>query len=126
MSQVFWLEPQTSEASPLLRAALQRWGFAIQEGSGDGTFILVADRPSSAFIPFSATEILWWVKEGSPEEVSEVLSHCPGWVIRQDSSLEAVKTALQHLRNRDLGSEGWLRQTERAMNIRMLERLMKG
>jgi len=122
MSQVFWLEPQASEASPLLRAALLKWGFAIQEGPGDGTYILVADRPFSSFIPFSATEILWWVKEGSPEEVSEVLSHCPGWVIRQDSSLEAVQTALQHLRNRDLGSEGWLRQM---LHLATLEELLR-
>ena len=122
MSQVYWLEPQTSERSPLLRQALLGWGFLIREGGGEGTMILVADRPSSAFIASNATEILWWVKEGSPEEVSEVLSHCPGWVICQNTPLESVKTALDHLQNRDLGSEGWLRQM---LHLATLDELLR-
>jgi len=122
MSQVFWLEPQASEHSLLLRHVLREWGFQIQEGSGEGTLVLVADRPSASFIPFNATEILWWVKEGSPEEVSEVLSHCPGWVIRQNTPLEAVKSALEHLQSRDLGSEGWLRQM---LHLATLDELLR-
>lgn len=122
MPQVFWLEPHPSDASLQLREALHEWGFSIQAWPGEGTLVLVADRPVPALIPPNATEILWWIKEAEPEEVSEVLSRCPGWVIRQGASREAVRTALDHVRSRDLGSEGWLRQM---LHLATLDELLR-
>ncbi|HNX94140.1 MAG TPA: GGDEF domain-containing protein [Holophaga sp.] len=122
MPRIFWREPHPSPSSLRLRQALADWGFIIEDGQSEGSQIIVADRPDPGLIPVNAPEVLWWVKDGSPEEVSEVLSQCPGWVVRQDSPLEAVKSALEHLRNRDLGSEGWLRQM---LHLATLDELLR-
>lgn len=122
MRRIFWLEPHPSPESTGLREALAKWGFVVEEGRGDGSHLLVVDRPDPALIPIHATEILWWIKEGTPEEVSEVLSLCPGWVIRQSTPAQAVRTALEHLRTRDLGSEGWLR---RMLHLATLDELLR-
>jgi diguanylate cyclase (GGDEF)-like protein len=124
MPEVFWCEVHPAADSHLLQEALARWGYGVKVGPGDGTLILVADRPDSKFIPPIGKEILWWVEDGSPEEVSEILSRRPGWVLRQGSSLEVAKTALEHLRQRDLGSEGWLRQMLHLATLDELIRLI--
>jgi len=107
---------------PALRAALASWGYEVLEEPGEGTQVLVGEHPDPQRIPPQGQEILWWVAEGTPEEVSDVLSRRPGWVIRQESPLEAVREALEHLRNRDLGSEGWLRQM---LHLATLEELLR-
>lgn len=93
-----------------LRRTLESWGFTLQDTPSTGLQILVADRPDPRLIPSEATELLWWVREGTPEEVSDVLSRREGWVLRQESPLEAVRAAILHLQQRHLGGDGWLRQ----------------
>jgi diguanylate cyclase (GGDEF)-like protein len=110
MSIIHWIDVHASETAPVLRQALTDWGFQCEDGPGDGTLVVVADCPDARWIPPEGTEILWWVVDGQPEQVSEVLSLRPGWVLRQSQSLETVRAALTHLQKRDLGSEGWLRQ----------------
>ena len=122
MPDVFWCEMQPTGDSTLLRQALGQWGFDVKDGLGDGTLILIADRPDPKWIPPIGKEILWWVEDASPEEVSEVLSRRPGWVVRRSSSLELAKDSLGHLRQRDLGSEGWLRQM---LHLATLDELMR-
>lgn len=122
MAEVFWCEMQPSDRSPLLREALALWGFGVEDGPGDGTLILVSDRPDPKWIPALGKEILWWVEDASPEEVSEVLSRRPGWVVRRNRSLAMVKASLEHLRQRDLGGEGWLRQM---LHLATLDELMR-
>lgn len=122
MAEVFWCEMQPSEGSPLLREALAQWGFGVKDGPGDGTLILISDRPDPKWIPPIGKEILWWVEDASPEEVSEVLSRRPGWVVRRNSSLALAKDSLEHLRQRDLGGEGWLRQM---LHLATLDELMR-
>jgi diguanylate cyclase (GGDEF)-like protein len=68
------------------------------------------------------TELLWWVQKGDPEEVSAVLNLRPGWVLRQDRPVEAAREALEHLRQRDLGSDGWLRQM---LHLATLDELLR-
>jgi len=122
VQRIFWLEQHAAPGSAKLRKALESWGFTVEEGRGDGSHLVIVDRPDPTFIPIHATEIIWWTRDGSPEEVSEVLSHCPGWVIRQSTPIQAVRTALEHLRNRDLGSEGWLR---RMLHLATLDELLR-
>ena len=93
-----------------LKEALASWGHPVTEDPDEGTLVIVADRPEARWIPSYGTEILWWVKEGTPEAVSEVLSHRSGWVARQGEPLEQAREGLQRIRNRHLGSDGWLRQ----------------
>ncbi len=122
MSEVFWCEAQPTEKAHLLREALVQWGFQVTEGPGEGTLVLLSDRPDPRWIPPIGKEILWWVEDASPEEVSDVLSRRPGWVVRRNSSLEVAKASLSHLRQRDLGSEGWLRQM---LHLATLDELMR-
>ena len=122
MQPVYWMNVHPAQGASLLRASVAAWGFEIQDGPGDGTLLIVADRPDPRWIPTVGTEILWWVRDGNPEEVSEVLSHRPGWVLRQGLPLEAVRTALYHIKNRDLGSEGWLRQM---LHLATLDELLR-
>ena len=124
MPEVFWCEPRPLEKASLLRDAFRRWGFGITEGPGDGTLVLVVDRPDPRWIPPIGKEIFWWVQDASPEEVSDVLSRRPGWVARQGTDLESVRIALEHLRQRDLGSEGWLRQMLHLATLDELIRLI--
>ncbi|MBP1626456.1 MAG: diguanylate cyclase/phosphodiesterase & domain with sensor(s) [Holophagaceae bacterium] len=122
MTTVHLQEMLPSPQTAMLREALAAWGITVSEGPGEGTLILVGDRPDPRHIPMEGTEILWWVAGGTPEEVSDVLSRRPGWVIRQESPMESVREALEHLRNRDLGSEGWLRQM---LHLATLEELLR-
>jgi len=122
MSIVHWLNVHPAEGAAHLRASLAAWGFELQDGPGDGTQLIVADRPDPRWIPPVGTEILWWVADGTPEEVSEVLSRRPGWVVRQGIPIEAVKGALQQIKTRDLGGEGWLRQM---LHLATLDELLR-
>jgi diguanylate cyclase (GGDEF)-like protein len=124
MSVVHWLDVHPSAAGEALRAALEGWGYEIQDGPGSGSLILVADQPDSRFIPEEGAEILWWVEKAEPEAVSAVLSARPGWVLLQDRPMEAAREALLHLRQRDLGSEGWLRQMMHLASMDDLLRLV--
>ena len=110
MADIFLMEIQQAEQLTQLHRELEQWGFQVHLGGGRGTVIIAADRPDPDLIPSQAIEVLWWVKDATPEDVSEVLARRAGWVIRQSLPLENVKTALNHLQHRDLGSEGWLRQ----------------
>jgi len=122
MAIIHWMDIHPSDQAPRLRQALAGWGFACEEGPGDGTLLIVARHPDPRLIPLEGTEILWWVEDADPETVSAVLSLRPGWVLRQSQPLEAVRTALTHLRTRDLGSEGWLRQM---LHLASLDELLR-
>ena len=122
MSLIHWLEPHPSPAGDALRAALARWGYEIAAGAGKGTVVIVAERPDPRLIPMEGTELLWWVLEGDPEEVSAVLNLRPGWVLRQNRPVEAAREALEHLRQRDLGTDGWLRQM---LHLATLDELLR-
>ena len=104
------LQINPAAGTATLLEALASWGHAISQDAVTGTLLIIADRPNPALIPPYGTEVLWWVKEATPEEVSLVLSHRSGWVVRQDQSLDKLKDGLQRIRRRDLGSDGWLRQ----------------
>lgn len=122
MHPVHWLEPHPSRAGDALRAALEGWGHEVVPGTGPGTLVIVAERPDARLVPAEGSEILWWVEEAEAEEVSAALGLRPGWVLRQDRPLEAAREALHHLRQRDLGSEGWLRQM---LHLASLDDLLK-
>jgi diguanylate cyclase (GGDEF)-like protein len=122
MANVHWIDINPAAGAPKLRQALADWGFECEDGPGEGTAIIVADHPEPGWIPQEGTEILWWVADATPESVSEVLFHRPGWVLRQDTPLDRVRAILNHLRKRDLGSEGWLRQM---IHLATLEELLR-
>ena len=122
MSTVHWMNIHPAPGASLLRASVAAWGHQLLDGPGPGTLLIIADRPDPRWIPPGGTEILWWVADGSPEEVSEVLSRRPGWVVRQNAPLELVKTRLAHIKTRDLGSEGWLRQM---LHLATLDELLR-
>jgi diguanylate cyclase (GGDEF)-like protein len=107
---------------PALREALASWGHPPAEDPGEGTLLIVADRPDPAWIPAYGTEILWWVKEGTPEEVSLVLNQRSGWVVRQDRPMETLRNCLRQLRNREMGTDGWLR---RMIHLATLDELLR-
>jgi diguanylate cyclase (GGDEF)-like protein len=122
MADVFWMEVHRAESAALLQRALGQWGFGVRVGAGRGTVLIVADRPDPAIIPSQALEVLWWVKDATPEEVSDVLARRAGWVLRQSMPLESVHSALHHVQQRDLGSEGWLRQM---LHLATLDELLR-
>ncbi|MBI1753934.1 MAG: GGDEF domain-containing protein [Acidobacteria bacterium] len=124
MPRIHWLDVHPSLAGEGLRAAFQKWGFDIAAGPGPGSIVLVAEHPDARLVPAEGTEILWWVEQADPEEVSAVLNLRPGWVLLQDRPLEAAREALQHIRQRDLGSEGWLRQMMHLASMDDLLRLV--
>ncbi len=126
MPRTHWLEAHPSPAGEALRAALMQWGYEVIAGPGQGSLVLVAEHPDARLIPTEGTEILWWVEKAEPEAVSAVLNARPGWVLLQDRPLEAAREALLHLRQRDLGSEGWLRQMMHQVTLDDLLRLALG
>lgn len=126
MARIHWLEAHTSPAGEALCAALQAWGHEVLPGPGPGSLVIVAEHPDPRLIPEEGAEILWWVEQAEPEEVSAVLNLHPGWVLLQDRPLEAAREALLHLRQRDLGSEGWLRQMIHLASLDDLLRLALG
>jgi len=123
MPRIHWLEVHPSAAGNALRAAFKAWGDEVQDGPGPGSLVLVAEHPDARLIPPEGTEILWWVEQADPEEVSAVLNIRPGWVLLQNRPLEAAREALHHLRQRDLGSDGWLRQMIHLASLDELLRL---
>lgn len=124
MPRIHWMDVHPSAAGESLRAAFQTWGFDLAAGAGPGSIVLVAEHPDTRLVPAEGTEILWWVEQAEPEEVSAVLNLRPGWVLLQDRPLEAAREALQHIRQRDLGSEGWLRQMMHLASMDDLLRLV--
>jgi diguanylate cyclase (GGDEF)-like protein len=122
MPRIHWLDVHPSARGEALRTALASWGYEIIPGPGQGSLVLVANCPDPRLIPVDGTEILWWVEKAGPEAVSAVLNRRPGWVLLQSHPLEAAREALLHLRQRDLGSEGWLRQM---MHLASLEELLR-
>ncbi len=122
MSRLHWLEIHPSDRAQALRIRLLEAGVEIHRGAGDGTVLVICDRPDPRHIPVQGTDLLWWVKEGTPEEVSGVLAHRPGWVVRQSSPEDSVLEALHHLQSRDLGAEGWLRQM---LHLATLDELLR-
>ncbi|WLT30610.1 GGDEF domain-containing protein [Geothrix sp. PMB-07] len=126
MPRIHWLDVHPSVAGENLRAAFLKWGFDLAPGPGPGSIVLVAEHPDARLVPAEGTEILWWVEQADPEEVSAVLNLRPGWVLLQDRPLEAAREALQHIRQRDLGSEGWLRQMMHLASMDDLLRLVLG
>jgi diguanylate cyclase (GGDEF)-like protein len=122
MPRIHWLDVHPSARGEALREALAAWGHEIIPSPGQGSLVLVADHPDPRLIPLEGTEILWWVEKAEPEAVSAVLNLRPGWVLLQDRPLEAAREALLHVRQRDLGSEGWLRQM---MHLASLEELLR-
>jgi diguanylate cyclase (GGDEF)-like protein len=122
MPRIHWLEVHPSIPGEALRAAMTAWGYEVIPGPGQGSLVLVADHPDVRLVPAEGAEILWWVEKAEPEEVSAVLSLRPGWVLLQDRPLEGVREALLHLRQRDLGSEGWLRQM---MHLASMDELLR-
>ncbi|BDU75402.1 GGDEF domain-containing protein [Mesoterricola sediminis] len=107
---------------PALREALATWDLAPEDGPGDGLVVIVADRPDVRWIPPYGSGILWWVKTAEPEETSLVLSRRNGWVLLQDRPIGRVREALQDLRDRDFGNDGWLRQM---IHLATLEELLR-
>jgi diguanylate cyclase (GGDEF)-like protein len=122
VSELFWIQAHPAEGAPRLREALEGWGYTLVPGTGAGTVILVADQPDPRLIPEQGSDILWWVRDGAPEVVSQVLSLRPGWVVRQDAPPEAIREAIRALQNRDLGHEGWLRQM---LHLATLDELLR-
>lgn len=122
MPALRWIEVDEAEGADRLRAALVEWGYEILPPEAPGTALVIADRPDPRHLPEGAPEVLWWVKAGTPEEVSLVLDRCPGWVLRQALPVEIVQATLEHLRHRDLGSEGWLRQM---LSLASLDELLR-
>jgi diguanylate cyclase (GGDEF)-like protein len=122
MARIHWLNIHPTARGEALYEALTAWGTEIIPSPGSGSVVVVANRPDPDLIPVEGTEILWWVEKAEPEEVSAVLNLRPGWVLLQDRPLEAAREALLHLRERDLGSEGWLRQM---MHLASLDELLR-
>ncbi|HTL97495.1 MAG TPA: GGDEF domain-containing protein [Holophagaceae bacterium] len=122
LRQVHWFDE--AGAAGALRRALQDWGYDAVDQPGDGPAIVVAPRPSPEALPDQAREVVWWVEEASPEQASEVLALRPGWVLRRSEDLSAVRSALERLRQRDLGEEGWLRRMLQQASLDELLRLV--
>lgn len=122
LRQVHWFDE--TGAGSALHTALKEWGYDPVDQPGDGPAIVVAPRPSLDLVPDQAREVVWWVESASAEEASEVLAQRPGWVLRQDGDLGRVREALERLRQRDLGEEGWLRRMLQQASLDELLRLL--
>ncbi|HEU4951486.1 MAG TPA: GGDEF domain-containing protein [Holophagaceae bacterium] len=122
LRQIHWYD-EAGAAGPL-RDALRDWGYDPVDQPGDGPALVVAPRPDPARIPELAKEIVWWVEAATPEETSAVLALRPGWVLRRSPDLDAVRQALERLRQRDLGEEGWLRRMLQQASLDELLRLL--
>ena len=122
MPRIHWLDVHSSAKGEALLEALAQWGYEVIPSPGQGSLILVAHHPDPRLIPEEGTEILWWVEQAEPEAVSAVLNLRPGWVLLQDRPLKTVREAMFHLRRRDMGSEGWLRQM---MHLASLDELLR-
>lgn len=122
LRQIHWFDE--AGAAGTLRAALKEWGYDPVDQPGDGPAIVVARRPDPAKVPDQAREVVWWVEDSTAEEASAVLALRPGWVLRRNEDPAAVRSALERLRQRDLGEEGWLRRMLQQASLDELMRLL--
>lgn len=122
MSNVHWLTVHPAPGSEELKAALIRWGYSLSPHVEGSILVIQADRPDPRWIPEKATSVLWWVKEGSPEETSSVLSQRSGWVVRQSVPLPEVRDALLYIEGRAMDTDGWLRQL---LHLATLDELLR-
>ncbi|MBS1767672.1 MAG: GGDEF domain-containing protein [Acidobacteria bacterium] len=122
LRQLHWIDE--AGAASALRTALKEWGYDPVDELGDGPAIIVATRPDMALLPDQAREAVWWVEDATPEEASEVLARRPGWVLRRSEDFTPVREALERLRQRDLGEEGWLRRMLQQASLDELLRLL--
>ncbi len=51
MSKIYWIDIHPSEQARRLRQALAGWGFEVEDGVGEGTLLIVADRPDPLLDP---------------------------------------------------------------------------
>ncbi|HJU83672.1 MAG TPA: GGDEF domain-containing protein [Holophagaceae bacterium] len=123
MLDLHWLDADDPGAGEALARALIAWGHVLHRSPGPGPTVVVAPKPLPELIPPSASEILWWVKDATPEEASAVLFQRPGWVLRR-TCLEDAREVLQRLEDRDLGREGWLRQMVQQASLEELLRVV--
>ncbi len=122
MSDIHWLEVHPSSSAGELKGALAQWGYSLAGRLEGSTLLIVADRPDPRWIPEKATAVLWWVKDGSPEETSRVLAQRAGWVIRQSAPLSEVRDALLYLEGRVMDTDGWLKQL---LHLATLDELLR-
>ncbi|HJV91055.1 MAG TPA: GGDEF domain-containing protein [Holophagaceae bacterium] len=122
MRRIQWV--QAGLGGEELKQALLAQGYLISEELGPGSTVIVSRKPDPTLIPLNASEVLWWVQDATPEETSRVLALRPGWVVRQSQRLELALEALETLRRRELGSEGWLRQMLHLATLPELLRLV--
>ncbi len=122
LRQIHWYDE--AGAAGALRMALKEWGYDPVDQPGDGPAIVVAPRPDADKLPELAREVVWWVEDATPEEASAVLALRPGWVLRRTDDPTPIRTALERLRQRDLGEEGWLRRMLQEASLDELLRLM--
>lgn len=122
LRQIHWFDE--AGAAGALRSALKEWGYDPVDEPGDGPALIVTPRPHKALLPDQAREAVWWVEDATPEEASEVLALRPGWVLRRGKDFTPVREALEHLRQRDLGEEGWLRRMLQQASLDELLRLL--
>ncbi len=121
MADMIWVEAHPDPSAQGLRQALEAQGYRF--GANGSTAIIIATKPDAFLIPPNAMEVLWWVREATPEEVSKVLSLRPGWVLRHSQRSELALEVVQRLRTRDLGSEGWVRKMLHQASMEELLRL---
>jgi len=110
MPRLKWLQTRPDPQVGALEAVLREAGWEKDDPTGEGIYLIIADRLDINLIPPEATDVLWWVSEATPEDASHVLLHRPGWVLRASNPVQAARGALMRLRSRELGAEGWLRQ----------------
>jgi diguanylate cyclase (GGDEF)-like protein len=122
LRQIHWFDE--AGIAGTLRMALKEWGYDPVDQPGDGPAIVVAPHPDPDRMPDQAREVVWWVEDATPEEASAVLALRPGWVLRRTEDLRPVRSALERLRQRDLGEEGWLRRMLQEASLDELLRLL--
>jgi diguanylate cyclase (GGDEF)-like protein len=122
MTYIHWLEVHPASGTEELKTTLAQWGFSQTSRLEGSTLFVVADKPDPRWIPEKATAVLWWVKEGTPEQTSAVLSQRAGWVVRQSAPLGEIRDALLYLEGRIMDTDGWLKQL---LHLATLDELLR-
>lgn len=122
MTYIHWLDVHPAAGAESLKSALSQWGFSQTSKLEGATLLVVADKPDPRWIPEKATAVLWWVKDGTPEQTSAVLAQRAGWVVRQAAPLTEVRDALLYLEGRIMDTDGWLRQL---LHLATLDELLR-
>lgn len=122
MTYIHWLEVHPASGTEELKTALTHWGFSQTNKLEGATLVVVADKPDPRWIPEKATAVMWWVKDGTPEQTSAALSQRAGWVVRQSAPLNEVRDALLYLEGRIMDTDGWLRQL---LHLATLDELLR-